>query len=113
MSEEGPVAFPSIIYGESQNATEITLYHIVYHYSSYLLRVDGHVQNGAFIVKQRVLRYDEDPLAGVKNFENFALFCRNKEGEDIRNGGAITGLQSSKHICKRRHTEKSKRHNNP
>lgn len=32
-----------------------------------------------------VLRYDEDPLAGVKNFENFALFCRNK-GEDSVNG---------------------------
>lgn len=31
-----------------------------------------------------VLRYDEDPLAGVKNFENFALFCRNK-GEDSVN----------------------------
>lgn len=32
-----------------------------------------------------VLRYDEDPLAGVKDFENFALFCRNK-GEDSVNG---------------------------
>ncbi len=37
-------------------------------------------------MKQRVLRYDEDPLAGVKNFENFALLCRNKEREDIVNG---------------------------
>lgn len=75
-------------------STEITpLYHTVYHYSSYLLGVDGHVENGALIVKQRVLRYDEDPLAAVKNFENFALVCRNKE-EDIVNGveGWITGL---------------------
>lgn len=36
-------------------------------------------------MKQRVLRYDEDPLTGVKNFENFALFCRNKEREDDEN----------------------------
>lgn len=37
-------------------------------------------------MKQGVLRYDEDPLTGVKNFENFALFCRNEEGEDTVNG---------------------------
>lgn len=30
-----------------------------------LLGVDHHVQNGSFIVKQRVLGYDEDALAGV------------------------------------------------
>lgn len=41
----------------------------------YLLGVDGHVQNGALVAKERILGYDEDPLAGVKNFEYFALVC--------------------------------------
>lgn len=45
-------------------------------------------------MKQRVLRYDEDSLTGVKNFENFALVCGNKEEDDIVNGveGWIAGL---------------------
>lgn len=35
-------------------------------------------------MKHGVLRYDEDLLIGVKDFEKFALFCRNKGGEDTR-----------------------------
>lgn len=30
-----------------------------------LLGVNGHVQNRSFVVKERVLRYGEDALAGV------------------------------------------------
>lgn len=54
-------------------------------------------------MKQRVLRDDEDPLTGVKNFENFALFCRNKEREDGANKWVrpwITGWQASRLIWK-------------
>lgn len=41
----------------------------------YLLGVDGHVENRTLVAKQRVLRDDEDPLAEVKNFQNFSLLC--------------------------------------
>lgn len=45
-------------------------------------------------MKQRVLRYDEDILTGMKNFKNFALFCirqRRKE-ETITNEKATHSL---------------------
>ena len=92
-----------VIHSKSRKATEITLNQRVIHYSSYLLGVDGHLKNGALVVKQRVLRYDEDPAAGVKNLENFALFCGNKETGDIVNGVKGKDHRSFKLPCKITH----------